>query len=124
MPFLTDPSDEHGGEGWIQKVNGKERLTRESGRVLKAKFDGFNSLFAPMHATLSAASVPDPALRKQLMVFPTRTLLPRYTDFYVKYSKLQFSKKHMEKYLRYTPDTLRTLIGQSFSGYHGSQRLS
>jgi exocyst complex protein 7 len=122
MSFLEDPSVQHGGEGWLKKNKGSTRgvLTLESGRVLKSKFDGFNTAFDAMHATLAASSVPDPTLRRQLMDYPLRTLLPRYTEFYGKYSQVQFSKKHMDKYLRYTPETLQALLAQEFSGHHAS----
>jgi Exo70 exocyst complex subunit len=42
-------------------------------------------------------------------------IYPYYEDFYNKYSKIQFSKKHMSEYLRFPPEDVERLL-QNFFG--------
>lgn len=37
-------------------------------------------------------------------------------ELYYKYEEVQFSKKHQEQYLKYTPDEIDKGISQLFSG--------
>ncbi|CAN0002031.1 unnamed protein product, partial [Ectocarpus sp. 12 AP-2014] len=39
-----------------------------------------------------------------------------YRELYSKYQDVQFSKKHQEQYLKYSPDAIDQGIGQLFSG--------
>lgn len=44
-----------------------------------------------------------------------RVFLSRYKAFFDKYSRIQFSKKNMDNYLKYPPQKLDLLIGQLFA---------
>lgn len=40
--------------------------------------------------------------------------MERYTDFYLQYSQLNFSKKHMGEYLRYPPNKVDQELSNLF----------
>ncbi|OQR87283.1 hypothetical protein ACHHYP_09228 [Achlya hypogyna] len=89
-------------------------LTLESGRLLKDKFARFNAAFQEMHTHHKGFAVSDVDLRRQLMTAATQRIAPAYTAFYDKYAAVPFSKKHMDKYVVYTPDAVRTMLGELF----------
>lgn len=41
-------------------------------------------------------------------------IMESYTTFFEKYSKVNFSKKHKESYLRYPPKEVETVLGSLF----------
>eukprot|EP00903_Cladosiphon_okamuranus_P005829 g5770.t1 len=91
-------------------------LTLECGRVLKAKFTAFNDSWEEVYHSQMSVSVVDPGRRVKLKEeAKTRCLVP-YRELYSKYEGVQFSKKHQEQYLKYTPDAIDQGISQLFSG--------
>ncbi len=92
-------------------------LTLESGRLLKARFSGFNESFEKTYAMHKELTIIDPKLRAKLLEDVKMVFLPRYTDFFVNYSKYQFSKKNMEDYLQFPPAKIETMMASMFSSY-------
>jgi exocyst complex protein 7 len=92
-------------------------LTLESGRLFKDRFTKFNNLMEEFTKRHKLFKVYDPNIHHLLVQEANRAILPRYTNFYTKYSKLQFSKKNMTKYLKYTPKQVEEILTQQlFTG--------
>lgn len=53
-------------------------------------------------------------LREILGTELLQKILPLYKDFFSKYSKIQFSKKHMGEYLRFPPEDVERLLKNFF----------
>ena len=85
-------------------------LTLESGRLFKSKFSGFIEVFELNFSTHKSLTVADLKLREMLRSDVKAVFLPKYTKFYEKYSKLQFSKKHSDMYLKYPPKRVNDMI--------------
>lgn len=97
--------------------NDNRCLTLESGRILKARFNGFNIEFEKMYEIHQNITIIDPKLRKKLLFDIKSTFLPAYTEFFEMYSQYQFSKKNQEEYLKFPPEKLNTMLGNMFSSY-------
>lgn len=92
-------------------------LTLESGRVLKARFSGFNDEFEKTYSLHKELTIMDTKLREKLVEDVKAVFLPKYRDFYDVYSKYQFSKKNMVDYLKYPPAKVETMMTDMFSSY-------
>ena len=44
------------------------------------------------------------------------TVVPVYKEFYSKYSKVNFSKRHMDQYVRFTEPDVQLILGRFFGG--------
>ena len=97
--------------------NDNKALTLESGRILKARFGGFNNDFERIHEMHKEITIIDPKLRKKLLFDIKSVFLPGYIEFFDKYSQFQFSKKNQEDYLRFPPKKLNSMLGTMFSSY-------
>ena len=97
--------------------NDNKILTLESGRILKARFSGFNADFEKIHEMQNDITIIDPKLRKKLLFDIRAVFLPSYVEFFEKYSQYQFSKKNQEEYLRYPPKKLNSMLGNMFQQY-------
>lgn len=98
--------------------NDNKILTLESGRILKARFSGFNDEFEKIYEKMhKGITVIDPKLRKKLGYDIQLVFLPNYIEFFDKYSKYQFSKKNQEEYLRFPPKKIRSMLQNMFSSY-------
>lgn len=95
--------------------NNKDVLSLESGRLLKSRFSGFIEDFEKVYVVHRNFTVIDPKLREQLQEDIRRVFLSRYKMFFDKYSRIQFSKKNQDNYLKYPPQKLDSLIGQLFA---------
>lgn len=60
-------------------------------------------------------TVIDPKFREMLQDDIRGVFLKRYKAFFDKYSRIQFSKKNMETYLKYTPQKIDSLVSQLFA---------
>lgn len=56
-----------------------------------------------------------PILRETLTAQLVARVVPPYSEFYAAFSPVKFSKKHMEQYLRYSPESVERHL-QSFFG--------
>mmetsp|Transcript_15238 Transcript_15238/g.29738 ORF Transcript_15238/g.29738 Transcript_15238/m.29738 type:complete len:849 (+) Transcript_15238:205-2751(+) len=93
----------------------KDVLSLESGRLLKSRFSGFIEDFERVYVVHRDFTVIDLKLRDMLQRDIRRVFLARYKAFFDKYSRIQFSKKNMENYLKYPPQKVDSLIGQLFA---------
>lgn len=97
--------------------NDNKSLTLESGRVLKARFSGFNGDFEKIYEMQKEITIIDPKLRKKLLFDIKNVFLPDYIEFFDTYSQYQFSKKNQEEYLKFPPKKLNSMLGNMFSSY-------
>ncbi|KAL7537262.1 hypothetical protein ACHAXR_007696 [Thalassiosira sp. AJA248-18] len=107
---LTDVDDRE-----LNYQSNKDVLSLESGRLLKTRFSGFIEDFERVYIVHRNFTVIDPKLREMLQNDIRRVFMSRYKAFFDKYSRIQFSKKNMENYLKYPPQKLDSLIGQLFA---------
>eukprot|EP00620_Florenciella_sp_RCC1587_P000420 CAMPEP_0182585824 /NCGR_PEP_ID=MMETSP1324-20130603/61206_1 /TAXON_ID=236786 /ORGANISM="Florenciella sp., Strain RCC1587" /LENGTH=135 /DNA_ID=CAMNT_0024802649 /DNA_START=18 /DNA_END=425 /DNA_ORIENTATION=+ len=103
-------------ESELQFKSRKNELTLESGRVLKRRFESFNSEFDELHTAERALSVPDSTLRAELRKTISERLVPPWSEFYYKYVKYQFSKKHMDQYTRLSPAVVEDKLNELLAG--------
>jgi hypothetical protein len=99
-------------ESELQFKSGK--ITFESGRVLKARFDGFNTDFEALLSTFNSFTVTESSLRKLLRAQIIDVLIPKFSDFYLRYSVIKFSTKNQDEYIRYSPEIVRAKINELF----------
>jgi len=92
-------------------------LTLESGRLLKARFNGFNEDFEKMFEMQKELTVIDPKLRRKLLFEIKQVFLLKYVEFFEEYSNYQFSKKNQEEYLRFPPKKLDSMFRNMFKSY-------
>ena len=74
--------------------------------VLKAKFSLFNSGMNAIENVKGEWRLTSPMLREGLTSDLYQSIAPIYTDFYQKYSVVEFSKKHMNEYLLWQPTNI------------------
>jgi len=89
-------------------------LTLESGRLIKTRFSGFNEDFEKTYADHKMLPVNDQKLREILQNDVRRVFAPRYTRFFEQYSKIQFSKKNQDDYLKYPPSTINNMLNDLY----------
>ena len=105
-------------ENELQYQNYEQKLlSLESGRLLKARFSGFNEDFEKTYALHKELTIIDPKLRKRLLQDLKGAFLPQYRDFYHDFSKYQFSKKNQDDYLKYPPKRVESMMADMFSSY-------
>ena len=63
-----------------------------------------------------ALSVPDSQFRAELRQAIRGALVPRWTEFYNKYSIVQFSKKNMDAYTRLSPAIVEEKLSELLTG--------
>ncbi|KAL3795786.1 hypothetical protein ACHAWO_005841 [Cyclotella atomus] len=95
--------------------NNKDVLSLESGRLLKSRFSGFIEDFERVYLAHRGFTVIDPKFREMLQNDIRGVFLKRYKTFFDKYSRIQFSKKNMETYLKYSPQKIDSLVSQLFA---------
>lgn len=89
-------------------------LSLESGRLIKSRFAGFIEDFEKLYAVHQPLAVVDPKLRTMLQRDVVNAFVPRYTRFFEKYSRYQFSKKNMDEYLKYPPGRIEKMLSALF----------
>ena len=82
-------------------------------RTIKEKFAGFNKEIEEISSTQKSYSIPDVELRESLKRDNKEYICPKYNSFYEKYANVQFTK-NPEKYVRYTPAQVSSLIDSFF----------
>lgn len=85
-------------------------------RLIKAKFALFNSGMECLLAQQGEWRVFVSVLRDQLSSQLMESIIPSYTEFYNTYSIINFSKKHLEQYLRFTPEDCERILKNFFGG--------
>ena len=82
-------------------------------RTIKEKFAGFNKEIDEISNTQKSYSIPDVELRESLKRDNKEYICPKYNSFYEKYANVPFTKNH-DKYVRYTPAQVSSLIDSFF----------
>jgi hypothetical protein len=86
------------------------------GRLLKGKFAIFNCGLEALLTQQGAWKVSAPSLRDEMGMRIKDAIYPIYNTFYQEYSGTNFSKRHMDQYVKHTPEDVKTLLLRFFSG--------
>ncbi|KAK4762713.1 hypothetical protein SAY86_008481 [Trapa natans] len=97
----------HGG----LSVNGKVSKT-----VLKERFKSFNSMFDDIHKTQTTWVVSDEQLQSELRVSISAVVTPAYRSFLGRFSQYLDPGRQSEKYIKYQPEDIESLIDELFDG--------
>ncbi len=84
-------------------------------KMLKAMFSAFNGGIVALVAVQSEWRVAYADLREELDNQLLASLLKSYNDFYTVNSKVPFSKKHMEEYVKHTPKDVERMLQGYFN---------
>ena len=80
------------------------------GRLVKAKFSMFNSGLNALLENQGAWRVSSPPLREKLGRMLSEAVTPQYEAFHNEYHKSNFSKRHLDQYIKFSPDEVRMLL--------------
>jgi len=87
---------------------------KERNRLLKARFSGFIEGFERLYFTHNKLIVSDDSLCRDMRVLVKEKFLHRYSNFFETYSKVQFSKKKQDEYIKYKPEKVEGMINELF----------
>lgn len=79
-------------------------------KLLKFKFSQFNATVEALLTHQGEWRVSSPELRELVGAELMRKIIPPYTTFFNKYSKIHFSKRHMDDYLKFPPTDLEHIL--------------
>lgn len=94
-------------------INYLRDLQETRTKSIKDRFTGFNKEFQELHRQSRTYAVPDQELRTLLQEACKREFLPYYHQFFNCYVNQDFSK-NKEKYIKYSPELLSSMIDQFF----------
>jgi len=104
----------------LSYISTDENISLSAGKMrdkdrnaVKERFAGFNKEMEDISKQQRGYSIPDVELRESLKRDNKEFVLPKYNAFYDKYSGLPFTK-NPEKYVKYTPDQVASLIDRFF----------
>lgn len=83
--------------------------------VLKERFKNFNTLFDEIHRTQSTWVVSDEQLQSELRVSISAVVIPAYRSFLGRF-KQYLEGRQSDKYIKYQPEDIETLIDELFDG--------
>jgi exocyst complex protein 7 len=95
--------------------NDSTAISYESGKLIKLRFSGFNEDFEKTYQLHKKLCIIDPRLRLTIQQEVANVFLPRYRRFYEKYTKIRFSKKHMDEYTKYSPDKIEDMLSDMYT---------
>lgn len=84
-------------------------------RQLKTCFGAFNDTIDLLISMKSQFRISSSDLRRRVQGQLQLELMDSYTEFFDKYSKVNFSKKNKESYLRYPPPEVKRVLDEFFS---------
>ncbi|KAH7441329.1 hypothetical protein KP509_03G034000 [Ceratopteris richardii] len=90
--------------------------TGVSRTMLKDRFKTFNFQFEELYQRQIQWFVPDVELRESLRLTVAEVLLPAYRSFLKRFGSLMDGGKNPQKYVKYTPEQLDTMLGELFEG--------
>ncbi|PHT34630.1 hypothetical protein CQW23_26430 [Capsicum baccatum] len=93
------------------QVNGK--VTKP---VVKERFKNFSTMLDEIHRTQSTWVVSDEQLRSELRVSISAVLIPAYRSFCGRFRQYLDNTKHSDKYIKYQPEDIETLVEGLFDG--------
>lgn len=98
-------------------VNGKANKT-----VLKERFKIFSTTFEEICRTQSTWVVSDEQLQSELRISVSAVLIPAYRAFVGRFRQYMDSSKHADKYIKYQPEDIETMIEKLFEGNSNSMQ--
>lgn len=84
--------------------------------VLKERFKCFNSMFDDIHKTQSTWVVNDEQLQSELRVSISAVVTPAYRSFLGRFNQFLDPGRQSEKYIKYQPEDIESLIDELFDG--------
>ncbi|KAK4339242.1 hypothetical protein RND71_040704 [Anisodus tanguticus] len=93
------------------QVHGKVAKT-----TVKERFKNFNAMFDEIHRTQSTWVVSDEQLQSELRVSISALVIPAYRSFFGRFRQYLDNPKQAEKYIKYQPEDIETLIDDFFDG--------
>ncbi|XP_059315885.1 exocyst complex component EXO70C1-like [Lycium ferocissimum] len=93
------------------QVNGK--VTKP---IVKERFKNFSTMLDDIHRTQSTWVVSDEQLRSELRVSISAVLIPAYRSFCGRFRQYLDNTKHADKYIKYQPEDIETLVEGLFDG--------
>ncbi|XP_004497483.1 exocyst complex component EXO70C1 [Cicer arietinum] len=91
-----------------------------SKQVLREKFKCFNAMLEEIHKTQSTWMVSDDQLQSELRASISALVIPAYRSFHGRFKHHLESGRHSDKYIKYHPDDIETLIDDLFVGNNTS----
>nr|GMD50995.1 exocyst complex component EXO70B1-like [Ipomoea batatas] len=88
--------------------------------ALKERFKTFSNMMDEIHKSQSTWVVNDEQLQSELRVSISAVVIPAYRSFVARFKHHLDGTKHVEKYVKYQPDDIETLIEGLFDGNHTS----
>lgn len=98
----------------VEVLKKNDKLTKKWKTAVKNRFKTFNSRLNSINTQHSSYKISNPKTGTELRMAAEEMICDKYTKFFNKYSKLPFSKKHMQKYLEFNPDTVQGIIRQLY----------
>ncbi|KAL2903798.1 Exocyst complex component EXO70B1 [Bienertia sinuspersici] len=93
------------------QVNGKVHKP-----ILKERFKNFNQYFDEIHKTQSNWVVCDEQLQSELRVSISAVMIPAYRSFVARFGQIFTPGRQVEKYIKFQPDDIETIIEELFDG--------
>ncbi|KNA24219.1 hypothetical protein SOVF_017660 [Spinacia oleracea] len=84
--------------------------------ILKERFKNFNQLFDEIHRTQSTWVVSDEQLQSELRVSISAVMIPAYRSFVARFGQIFTPGRQVEKYIKFQPDDIETIIEELFDG--------
>ncbi|KAJ8574370.1 hypothetical protein K7X08_026175 [Anisodus acutangulus] len=84
--------------------------------TVKERFKNFNAMFDEIHRTQSTWVVSDEQLQSELRVSLSALVIPAYRSFFGRFRQYFDNPKQAEKYIKYQPEDIQTLIDDFFDG--------
>jgi hypothetical protein len=91
-------------------------LSLESGRLLKSRFDAFNTTWEKIYHNHKSVFIPDESIRQEMIDMARSTIMPVYEAFFAKFSVYNFSKRHQAEYLKYPPEVFSQMLSELWTG--------
>ncbi|GMN49314.1 hypothetical protein TIFTF001_018475 [Ficus carica] len=106
--------------GKVLQCLGQQEGLQVNGKVskpaLKERFKSFNAMFDEIHKTQSTWVVSDEQLQSELRVSISAVMIPAYRSFMGRFKQYLDSGRQSEKYIKYQPEDIETLIDELFDG--------
>ncbi|PHU01816.1 hypothetical protein BC332_27067 [Capsicum chinense] len=93
------------------QVHGKVAKT-----TVKERFKNFNAMFDEIHRSQSSWIVSDEQLQSELRVSISALVIPAYRSFFGRFRQYLDNAKQADKYIKYQPEDIETLIDDFFDG--------
>ncbi|GAB2297759.1 hypothetical protein Dimus_031845 [Dionaea muscipula] len=84
--------------------------------ILKERFKSFNQMFDEIHKTQSTWVVSDEQLQSELRVSISAVMIPAYRSFVARFGQYFTPGRQAEKYIKYQPEDIETVIEELFDG--------